>query len=362
MAQSATASRQFSQTVKNKTHQQYQSTCFVCDDDSPHSATVAHVVAAKAGEYESLQHRGLTSLPKVNAYENALPLCANCHLNFDKDTNPGFVIYPLDLDWFISREESDFQDRCNRFKQSGGHIPRIVPTAAEYKSHCEAKYQLNAGAVGGLYQVCLLRLDSIHKGSRDRYTLGIELFPPKSWHGDPLSLLHRTFRTLTIGDPIPQDDYNRLTKLQHMYGSNTRRANEIGITTNQSPPPSAPGAISTSQQSYAAAYANSCNLGTSAAHANMMSCDGACDGYDDYPRPTVVKEAKSEPDSIHQAWMSRNEKSVRRMKPIMSDWLWGPRCTTDDIVRKCDEDGIVVDGNLGVDEVQDTSIDSKSSA
>lgn len=68
---------------------------------------------------------------------------------FDCALDPGIVILPYDLDFFISYEEHDCMDRA-----CPNH--RSVPTIEDYKEHLRSKYALIPTVKSGLFQIFVL--------------------------------------------------------------------------------------------------------------------------------------------------------------------------------------------------------------
>lgn len=87
---------------------------------------------------------------------NSIPLCASCHGQFDNSSDPGFVFFPTDLNFFIDYE------LCDRQRRQQGGI-RKTPSASYYKNHQVRDRKVFSLALGRLYRRVLLK-DYLHDG------------------------------------------------------------------------------------------------------------------------------------------------------------------------------------------------------
>lgn len=61
---------------------------------------------------------------------NAILLCPLCHVQFDRP-NPGLVIVPADLPWFVQWERRDRKHRVDEYRRTGTLPQKISPTAED---------------------------------------------------------------------------------------------------------------------------------------------------------------------------------------------------------------------------------------
>jgi hypothetical protein len=86
---------------------------------------------------------GLIDFP-IDSYLNAVPLCPSCHSQFDCSIDPGLVLMPVDLHFFIDFEIDD-RERRKKAAEEGLPSKRKAPTSEQYKQHQVA----NAGKKPG---------------------------------------------------------------------------------------------------------------------------------------------------------------------------------------------------------------------
>lgn len=141
---------------------------------------------------------------------NGVPLCPTCHMYFDRASDPGLVILPYDLEFFISYEE---RDRINRASPS----QRRVPTIDNYKEHLRSKHSLGPNAKGGLFKTFFLE-DYLFGGlaTIDYYA---RFSAPKVWQGHPLAAIRRGIAVLGSArfHALPKVVSHQLLKLRNLY-------------------------------------------------------------------------------------------------------------------------------------------------
>ncbi|KAK6497318.1 hypothetical protein TWF506_004791 [Arthrobotrys conoides] len=192
---------EFPRGVKECAKRYYGNRCWLCEH--PHrKLNIAHVVPKADIEFESHVSRGILPLRELHDINNAIPLCVACHDPFDAKP-PGFIILPIDLEWFVEFERADFSDRRQLLRE-GKSRPRIVPTGQMYRAHLEREGKLakfpapgekgvNRSVTqechdeGGLYEV-YMRTDHLTNHWEDGEILGLFL-QGKSWHGSPTALI-----------------------------------------------------------------------------------------------------------------------------------------------------------------------------
>jgi hypothetical protein len=87
----------------------------------------------------------------LRSVENGLLLCPNCHTEFGRAHDPGFVFIPVDLEYFIKFEEKDKADRQDPARP-GMPRQRHVPTIQEYRQHLVDQKLIPAGVQYGYYR------------------------------------------------------------------------------------------------------------------------------------------------------------------------------------------------------------------
>ncbi|KAL8918606.1 MAG: hypothetical protein Q9208_007250 [Pyrenodesmia sp. 3 TL-2023] len=159
-----------------------------------------------------LQAIGLTNLVGLHKDDNGLPLCKNCHAQYDKPRDPGWVFFPSDLQYFIEEEEKDVRRRKHSWKGNGQVPCRIPPTAATYFEDQQAKSKLLPEAKAGSYDAYIIKSFGPEGGA---FRVGYNI--TKAWHGDPMAALDKAFRGLAQGFLILPSE---LIALHRMYQDN----------------------------------------------------------------------------------------------------------------------------------------------
>ncbi|KAL8905667.1 MAG: hypothetical protein Q9207_002481 [Kuettlingeria erythrocarpa] len=161
---------------------------------------------------DHLQAVGLTNLVGLHNDDNGLPLCPNCHFQYDKPGDPGWVFFPADLRYFIDEEKKDVRRRKQCWREDRKVPSRVPPTAKMYFEYQERKRSLPPGATAGLYAAYIIESFGPERGA---FMVGYNMTKP--WHGDPMSALNKAFRGLTDGYLILPSD---LRTLHRMYQDN----------------------------------------------------------------------------------------------------------------------------------------------
>ncbi|PKY06594.1 hypothetical protein P168DRAFT_115733 [Aspergillus campestris IBT 28561] len=142
----------FSVTTKLEVKRLSGDFCWACKTESPQ---IAHVVGKEDKQVSLWSKEGLLPFSLTSA-ANGIPLCATCHLEFDRAHDPGFVFFPSDLQYFIDFELRDRERRALAVGE-GDIIPREVPSSTSYRDH-----QLEQGIISdrensGLFQPVFLK-------------------------------------------------------------------------------------------------------------------------------------------------------------------------------------------------------------
>ncbi|KAI0407805.1 hypothetical protein F4802DRAFT_488083 [Xylaria palmicola] len=191
-------------------------TCWHCGSTP---VDVCHVIAQKNSQFDEAKSAGLINFDSLDDVANGIPLCPLCHRNYDTVMKPGFIFLPTDVSFFKTFETADFQRRKDRYALTQMPVPRLSPTAEEYRLHCISKGMVEQDSHGGLYQAYVLS-DYFYRGPcrigppPDR--LGT-FFEAKTWYGDPMAALNRAFITLPKPPGFPLPLRQQLFELQQMY-------------------------------------------------------------------------------------------------------------------------------------------------
>ncbi|EGD98127.1 hypothetical protein TESG_05514 [Trichophyton tonsurans CBS 112818] len=124
----------------------------------------------------------------LTSVDNGIALCPTCHVEFDQTADPGFVLLPADLQYFIIVELDGRQEQKLAMK-NGKDVHRKVPTAEEYKIHQSNNGKVPTNAAGGLYRPIFLK--NYLLGGRLPSHILDTLSAPKQWHGAPVATLRR---------------------------------------------------------------------------------------------------------------------------------------------------------------------------
>lgn len=180
----------------------YHNLCWLCEQ--PYSegvVDIAHVFAKADPEFTITHERGILPFSSSSDIDNAIPLCKNCHFNFDRP-HPLCVFLPVDLEWFLDFERVDFEEREELLRQ-GKPRPRAVPTGDMYRAHLAKKGLLDESfdlrCPGGAYEVYLRGdfLSSPWERLRNPKLERLGYMRTKIWHGSPTAMLLHASRVLS---------------------------------------------------------------------------------------------------------------------------------------------------------------------
>jgi hypothetical protein len=143
--------------------------------------------------------------------DNTMALCGVCHAAFDDSMNPSFVFVPSDLEFFISYEKQNFEER-QILATRGAAQPRRCPTAVEYRDYQIALDLIQSDANGGFYRRVIL--DNLQPN-----VLSSIYMPLKIWYGAPMAAIRRAFIALgsISASKIPSNVREQLRTLQDLY-------------------------------------------------------------------------------------------------------------------------------------------------
>ncbi|KAL2824297.1 hypothetical protein BDW59DRAFT_173018 [Aspergillus cavernicola] len=210
-ARSSQGSSAFSQSVKLRVKQIDGDRCWACHSESPQ---ICHVIAQEDRQALLWEQLGLLDFA-INSDTNAIPLCPTCHNEFDCALDPGFVLIPTDLQFFIEFELKDRQRRKTQ-AESGVISKRAVPSPEEYK-----RYQIDKGvvapdAIGGQYLPFFLK-KYLHPDLP--FDVTEHYSKPKEWHGAPLACVRRCIVILGSARlrSLPTQTRLELERLRNLY-------------------------------------------------------------------------------------------------------------------------------------------------
>jgi hypothetical protein len=172
---------------------------------------------------ERFKDRGL--LPEsfgLSSVLNGIALCPLCHINFDAYHDPGLVIVPLDLEFFIKFEVENYIKR-EELAQLGVTEPRTTPSASEYLEHQIHEGALDSSARSGLYTPIVLCAYS-------PYLPLDQMVEPKQWAGNPIAMIRRGIVGLgtTRLEKWPEKIHSDLCQLQRLYSRPARAVRPQG--------------------------------------------------------------------------------------------------------------------------------------
>ncbi|PYI06724.1 hypothetical protein BO78DRAFT_109942 [Aspergillus sclerotiicarbonarius CBS 121057] len=209
--QSSLPSTAFSNSTKLRVKQIDGDVCWACTTINPQ---ICHVIVQEDRQVNVWAELGLIGF-SINSDINAIPLCAACHDQFDCVLDPGLIIVPTDLQYFINFE---LKDRAHRRAQSalGVVCKRSVPTSEMYKKHQINRNVIGPSAIGGQYLPVFLKRYLLPGVPLD---LTQHLSKPKEWHGEPSACLRRCF--LVLGSArlakLPKQARLELERLRNLY-------------------------------------------------------------------------------------------------------------------------------------------------
>ncbi|PYH88164.1 hypothetical protein BO71DRAFT_284550, partial [Aspergillus ellipticus CBS 707.79] len=185
--------------------------CWVCKSYDP---WIADVVPLEDTQAPLWFQEGVFNFSLKSA-ANGIPLCPNCYRQFGLAEDPGLVIIPTDLQYFIDFEVENSKKRLLAANE-GKFLPRRVPTAAMYRDHLVKRGIISDEATSGTYQSIFLKkhwfIDAFIP-EKHGFT------NPKHWHGAPLATLRRGILTLGSGRIYSIDPtiVKNLTTLRDLY-------------------------------------------------------------------------------------------------------------------------------------------------
>ncbi|KAJ5899887.1 hypothetical protein N7495_004631 [Penicillium taxi] len=195
----------FTETTKFAIRARDNNKCWACM--SP-DVEFAHVMARADRQFPLWVSAGLVDY-KLSSAENGISLCPTCHDQYDRYEDPGFLILPSDLQFFVNFEMNDKKRREKEAKPI-----RQIPSKEDYLKHCIQLGRVPPGSQGGLYDRVML------KHITPQVPWDIYRSPPaKIWGGSPVATLRRAIlgilssRAATIDSKVLSD----LTKLRNLY-------------------------------------------------------------------------------------------------------------------------------------------------
>ncbi|KAL2800094.1 hypothetical protein BJX66DRAFT_214287 [Aspergillus keveii] len=123
--------------------------CWSCETGTPRHIPV---IGRNDLQYQLRTRAQLLQNFHLRSVENGLPLCPNCHTEFGRAHDPGFVFIPVDLEYFFRFEEKDKADRQDPARPGMMPRQRRVPTIQEYRQHLVDQKLIPAGAQYGYYR------------------------------------------------------------------------------------------------------------------------------------------------------------------------------------------------------------------
>ncbi|KAL9596823.1 MAG: hypothetical protein Q9219_005537 [cf. Caloplaca sp. 3 TL-2023] len=279
-------------------------------------------------KFDELRKRGLLSIDALNTFYNGISLCPNCHVLFDEHDFPGWVFLPEDLDYFLDFEQQDFERRQKHHNETREWSIRTVPSAQNYLQHQATL--LPERAVGGLYRKLFFH-------SRDMVG-EVAKFPPKPWHGCPLTALHRAFNCLGSQSHLfPDDIKQQLRKLQDLYGLHDQLTGVIPTVQPSSMERSVTRLASICHDLPQAPPSASLNTWNSHDSANLDTLrrsgqtneknNGKSNGHNPHPGRKRAHSEISDHSGACEAPETKRHASEKHLP-----WVWGPNATSEEKV------------------------------
>ncbi|EGE84672.2 hypothetical protein BDDG_07617 [Blastomyces dermatitidis ATCC 18188] len=179
--------------------------CWACGAPNPQ---VCHVFGKEDPQIQlNMVQCNLIDFDLTSA-ENGIALCAGFHVQFDQTADPGFVLLPVDLQYFIDVELDDIQEKKLALKNGKDvEVHRRVPTVVEYKAHQHNDAQRSLPTQNYLVD-----------GRLPSNVLNT-LSTPKQWHGAPVATLRRGILVLGGGrvQSLDAETRSQLELLQNLY-------------------------------------------------------------------------------------------------------------------------------------------------
>ncbi|KAF9247924.1 hypothetical protein DTO013E5_3119 [Penicillium roqueforti] len=189
--------------------------CWACTTADPQAC---HVLGKRDTQDNLWAHLGLINY-SLRSLSNAILLCASCHGQFDRDNDPGFLLVPTDLDFFIEFEKAD------RIRRQAGRWPpgRQMPTSGMYKEYLESSGKGDAGYTPMFLKHYLLAGSGVTPEM-------LRLTAPKYWQGAPAAALRRCIMALGSGRIVALGhQVTQLETLRNLYFSPIEGASAINV-------------------------------------------------------------------------------------------------------------------------------------
>jgi len=203
------SSNSFGETSKYEIKSSSGQRCWICQS----RPTQACHVITKGDEivFELFKSRNLLpDLFNLSSVSNGISLCPTCHVNFDAYHDPGFVILPSNLQYFIDFEVANYSQR-EASALRGVAEPRTTPSAADYLAYQIQQREIDTRAKSGSYLAIVFHDYSPF--------LPLGKLTAKEWPGHPLTMIRRGLIALGTArvENWPQDLRSELLKLQELY-------------------------------------------------------------------------------------------------------------------------------------------------
>ncbi|KAL0632782.1 hypothetical protein Q9L58_008332 [Maublancomyces gigas] len=197
----------FSDKIKRQVKSLYGDRCWVC---KAFPAEAAHIINRTDDQFELLKELGVVHFHTLGHESNAILLCPLCHVQFDRP-NPGLVIVPSDLPWFVEWELRDRERRVTEYRVTGTLPQRISPTAEDYEKH---SHTANGAGVSAAYSQ-YIRVDYFSVfGNRQPLT---GLIGTTSWHGSPTAMIRKALVAAAMPTGLPYHVVSSLDELKMLW-------------------------------------------------------------------------------------------------------------------------------------------------
>ena len=135
----------------------------------------------------AIKEQGFLVVPQSDI-NNGIGLCDTCHTNFDLNPDPGLIIVPTDLEFFVEFEKANYDYRVQQARLGIASPRRKCPSANDYQRHQATTGDIPSDGLG-LYSGIIL---TDFLGTVERPVLD-----PRPWHGEPVHMIRRAFSGLS---------------------------------------------------------------------------------------------------------------------------------------------------------------------
>ncbi|KAJ5893980.1 hypothetical protein N7495_005671 [Penicillium taxi] len=201
---SCASSGGFPASVQSTARRLCHDVCWVCGSLDPE---IAHAFGKADKGISKWRERELMNFAP-RGLDNSIPLCPNCHSQYDRVSDPGLTIIPVDIPYFLNFEKEDQVRRLN----GGWKEQREVPTIEQYEDGEEDE--------PGLYRRVWLKEYMVPRIIQSGQGAWAFLTTPKAWYGSSVALFRQAFaatRSTDIYAALDEKTVDELGELHKLY-------------------------------------------------------------------------------------------------------------------------------------------------